>query len=670
MRQRLELFVQVCRGIQHAHRKGIIHRDLKPSNILVSEIDGAAVPKIIDFGIAKALESDAADVTRDHQRIGTPSYMSPEQASGSGGIDTRSDVFSLGVVLYELLTGERPFNASGGTGAGSAERALPDHTAEPTRPSSRLAALSTDDLRRRRERRLRGDLDWIVLKAIALEPSQRYDSVADFARDIERHLCHEVVAAGPPSARNRLVKLVRRHRLAFAAGSVALAALLVGLALAVAGFSRARRNAEEARRLQRQAEEQTARLAAVSDFLVETLSSIDPGTPGDRVTIVRSVLDDAAARLSQGELTGHAEVGASLHEALGLSYRALTLYPQARAQLELALALRPDDTSTGPTLAARAETLDHLGSVLELLGEGEAADSRYRQAARIRRDLGPDGDSETPGSERLKRLAPWLEGGDSPPGEREALAAIRASGLDPARLADALSGLAVTLEARGRVEDAVALHGEALRLRRTGGPDADGDDSTAYQQLASALQAAGDLDAAIASYRRALEVHEEALPPRHPAIASALEDLGRALLASDRAAEAEEPLRRAQEARESTLPPSHPSIALAREAVARSLIAQGRAAEAAEILDGAIDDAPGDWDAPILAALQVTRGHAALEAGAVDEAEAALLSGHELIQAAAGPAHPLAIEAAAHLQRLYEVTGDAEAAALWRDRRP
>ncbi len=239
---RLALFGQVCAAIQHAHTKGIIHRDVKPSNILVSAAGDTPLVKVIDFGIAKATSSRLTErtlFTEHRQLIGTPEYMSPEQAEGSPDIDTRTDVYALGVLLYEMLTGAPPIDARTLRQAAFEEIQRIIREVDPPRPSTRLSgdAASLTEVAGRRgtePRRLglliRGDLDWIVMKALEKDRSRRYDSVAGFAADVRRFLAGEAVEAAPPSTSYRLRKLVRRHRVAVTAGAAVAAALLVGIA--------------------------------------------------------------------------------------------------------------------------------------------------------------------------------------------------------------------------------------------------------------------------------------------------------------------------------------------------------------------------------------------------------------------------------------------------------
>ncbi len=245
-RQRLDLFTQVCQAIQHAHQKGIIHRDIKPSNILVTLHDGVPVPKVIDFGIAKATEQPLTEktvFTALGQFMGTPAYMSPEQAELSGlDIDTRSDIYALGVLLYELLTGRTPFDAKELWQAGLDEMRRRIREEEPVRPSTRLSTMTDADLTQVAQHRqsepakltrfLRGDLDWIVMKCLEKDRTRRYETANGLATDLRRHLDNEPVLACPPSATYRFQKLVRRNKLGFAAVSAVAAALVIGLGIA------------------------------------------------------------------------------------------------------------------------------------------------------------------------------------------------------------------------------------------------------------------------------------------------------------------------------------------------------------------------------------------------------------------------------------------------------
>jgi serine/threonine protein kinase len=267
--QRLDLFIAVCNAIQHAHQKGIIHRDIKPSNILVTLHDGVPVPKVIDFGVAKAIQSerltDLTFVTRFEQMIGTPLYMSPEQAEMSGlDIDTRSDIYSLGVLLYELLTGRTPFDPEKLMRQGLDEMRRAIRELEPPKPSTYVSTMAGDARTTLAQHRqvdsvrllgqIRGDLDWIVMKCLEKDRSRRYDTSHGLAADIKRHLNNEPVLARPPSAAYRFQKAWRRNKLAFAAAAAVVCALILGVVVSTGQAVRATQAEREQSRLRQEAE--------------------------------------------------------------------------------------------------------------------------------------------------------------------------------------------------------------------------------------------------------------------------------------------------------------------------------------------------------------------------------------------------------------------------------
>src|SRR5437870_2062400 len=268
-KERLDLFIKVCHAIQHAHQKGIIHRDIKPSNILVTLHDGVPVPKVIDFGIAKATEgrlTDATVYTQLHQFIGTPAYISPEQAEMSGlDIDTRSDIYSLGVLLYELLAGSTPFDAKELLASGIDGLRKTIREREPVRPSTRLATLQGEELTTIAKHRsadapklihlLRGDLDWIAMKCLEKDRSRRYDTANGLAADLHRHLNNEPVIARPPSTAYRIQKAIRRNKLVFAAAAAVSLALMIGVGVSTTQAVRATR-AERAKQALLESERQ------------------------------------------------------------------------------------------------------------------------------------------------------------------------------------------------------------------------------------------------------------------------------------------------------------------------------------------------------------------------------------------------------------------------------
>ncbi len=307
LRERLELFVQVCQAIQHAHQKGVIHRDIKPSNVLVRWHDGVAVPKVIDFGIAKAatggLGGDSTFTAFD-QFLGTPAYMSPEQAAGGLDVDTRSDIYSLGVLLYELLVGRPPLGVSSTQEGGMEEIRRVLREDEPPKPSSRLASLDPEVLvevaawRRMDPLRLvqmvKGDLDWITMKAMEKDRGRRYETANGFALDLQRHLRNEPVAAGPPGPGYRFGKLVRRNRPAFVAGGLTLLALVAGFGTSTWMFFREREVRQEQARLRHEAESARARadLARANEAALRKLAEF------------RETIAEAAVKLAHGDMAG------------------------------------------------------------------------------------------------------------------------------------------------------------------------------------------------------------------------------------------------------------------------------------------------------------------------------------------------------------------------------
>jgi eukaryotic-like serine/threonine-protein kinase len=383
IRERLKLFGAVCHAIQHAHQKGIIHRDIKPANVLVSMQDGEPVPKVIDFGVAKALHqrlTDRPSHTELGDLVGTLEYMSPEQADlSSMDIDTRADVYALGVLLYVLLAGSTPLDAKRLRNAPLTERIRLIREEDPPKPSTRLTqsgeALAGLAARRGAEparlvREVKGELDWIVMKALEKDRTRRYESASALARDIECYLQHRPVEAGPPSTRYRLGKFLRRHR-------VAALAAATGLVLLVTGAAVSTWQAVRAMRAERNA-------AAVSEFLQNDLlgqadlsnqSGEGPGRDPDLK--VRTLLDRSAQTI-EGKFREQPLTEAAIRLTVGKAYRALGNYPEAQRQLE-----RSVDLYTAERGAHHPDTLSSKSSLAYLYG----AQGKYDQAERLSLDV-------------------------------------------------------------------------------------------------------------------------------------------------------------------------------------------------------------------------------------------------------------------------------------------
>ncbi len=391
---RLALFMQVCEGVQHAHQKGVIHRDLKPSNVLVALQDNKPVPKIIDFGVAKATTQTLTDnplFTQFGQVIGTPEYMSPEQAENTSlDIDTRTDVYALGVILYELLTGSLPFDSKTLRSKGLEELRRTIRENDPPRPSQRVSALAAApdaglSVRAEAPRvvtRLRGDLDWITMKALEKDRTRRYGAASDLAADIRRHLEFQPVVAGPPSQVYRLKKFVRRNRIGVTAAAT-LVALLAFLAATMTvqaqRIARERdRTAQEAVRANREA----SAAKQVSDFLVGLFTVSDPSEARGNSLTAREVLDNGVGRIEK-ELTDQPEIQARLMETMGTVYTNLGLYGPSETLLR-----RAADTNRKTLGGEHPTTLKSLHQLADLLWyqgyQKEAERPRYfAEAERI-----------------------------------------------------------------------------------------------------------------------------------------------------------------------------------------------------------------------------------------------------------------------------------------------
>ncbi len=553
-RRRLELFIQVCQAVQHAHQKGIIHRDLKPSNILVTSHDGMPVPKVIDFGIAKATEGRLTDLTiytELHQFIGTPAYMSPEQAGMSGlDVDTRSDIYSLGVLLYELLTGRTPFDPRELLQAGVEAMRKTIRETEPPRPSTRVAALrgeerSTTALRHATEpprlvSLLRGDLDWVVMKCLEKDRTRRYETANGLARDLERHLNSEPVVARPPSSLYRFQKLVRRNKLVFAAGGAVAAALVGGLVFALIGFTEARRERDRALAAEQLAESEGERSKQVAQFMKDMLKGVGPAVAlGRDTTMLREILDQTAKRIE--ELKGHPAIEAELRTTIGEVYFHIGEYARCEEMNRTALALRRELHGTDEHLDV-ADSIHRLGWALFQFEKHDEAAALFRQALDIRRRLLPEDHPSVAdslyGLARMLSYKPTLE-----EAERLHLQALeirrRIWGEQHADIAHSLYGLGRVLREQHRLDEAERVLGAALAMRKK----LFGDEHPAVAQtlhlLSGTLQSRGKLREAERFCREALQIRRKFLSEDHPAVSSSVISLVDVLIERGELTEAE-----------------------------------------------------------------------------------------------------------------------------------
>jgi serine/threonine protein kinase len=527
-RERVELFIEVCQAVQHAHQKGVIHRDLKPSNVLVSLQDGKPVPKIIDFGVAKAMDRRLTDltlVTVLGQPVGTPSYMSPEQFESSGlDVDTRTDVYSLGVLLYQLLVGKLPFEP-----VDIEKRSRTGHRTDAQRPSTRLSRLGSETTEVAAQRRtdvrslarqLRGDLDWITLKAMAVDRGRRYPTANGLASDLERYLKREPVVARPPSALYRMDRFARRHKAGVAFGA-ALVSLVIGFSVVTA--LQAGRIARERDR----AELEAAKATSINTFLQDVLGSADPWERGDREMTVIQALDQSVKRIDES-FREQPLVGAAVRRTIGLTYVSLARYGEADPLLESALSTRR--SLLGESHDDTVESLLDMGALRRRQGRYPEAGTIAREVVAFRRrTLGEDRPELALALSELATILS-LEGkfDEAEKAEEEALAIRRrVYGNRHVDVAESLYNLAtIANDWKGDYKKSEALHRESLSIRRDVlGPE-HADVGLSLNALAVVSLDQGDFAAAEALYKESLEIQRKVFGEEHPEVAIVMENLG------------------------------------------------------------------------------------------------------------------------------------------------
>jgi tetratricopeptide (TPR) repeat protein len=664
--ERLQLFIKVCHAVQHAHQKGIIHRDIKPSNVLVTRHDGEPVPKVIDFGIAKALGQKLAEktlFTGFEQMIGTPAYMSPEQAEISGlDVDTRSDVYSLGVLLYELLTGTTPFQKETLAKAALDEIRRMISETEPPKPSTCLRTLGekvTEIAQHRHidagalSRLVRGDLDWIVMKCLEKDRTRRYEAANSLAQDIQHHLKDEPVLACPPSQLYRFQKLVRRNKLLFGAVGAVAAALLLGLGLSTWLFFKekvARQRAVAAEQAQvrlrqraeadeRKAQTEAGKSRQVAELLKDMLNGVGPSVAMGRDTkLLQEILDKTAERVGK-DLTNQPEVEAQLRMTLGELYRVLGRFDVSEQMHRQALAIEkqlfPGDH------ADVALSMNDLALVLDEERKLEEAEKLTREALGMRRRLVASDPRQV--GESLLNLGIVLQHrakfAEAEAAHREALALWRTNKCQETAIS--LNSLAQVLQDQGRPAEAEAMEREALAIQTKIAPKHP-DVATSLNNLAILLQNLGKLAEAEKTHREALSLIIELYGTNHPNVAVSLNSLASVLNDEGKFAAAEDKHRQALAMQIKLLGDRHPDVAYSLNNLANIMRALGKPVEAEAMFRQAADilrEKLGPQH-PVLAALTNNLGRALRDQGRLAEAEAAQREALALRQRVLPKKHP------------------------------
>ncbi len=686
--ERLELFAQVCDAVQHAHTKGVIHRDLKPGNIIVPD-DGR--PRVLDFGVARVTDADVNSRTMctvAGELVGTVPYMSPEQIAGDAAeLDTRSDVYALGVVLYELLTGKLPHDVRHSSIAHAA-RVIGEQ--EPARLSSV-------------NRLFRGDIETIVGKTLEKDRDRRYQSACDLAEDIRRFLRDEPIMARPPSAGYQLRKFARRNKPVVAGA----AAVVISLVLGVLGTSwQAVAATSQSERAQREAANATASM----QILVGMLEAANPEESVGREPTVRETLDATAASIDE-LAQGNAVVEATVRNTIGTVYQSLGQFETAEAMLREAARLF--ENADGPRAPTTLTARRNLGGALIDLGRLDDAEALITETSAIAEaDLGPDAAETIASIGDLARI--HEERGELEPAEaalRRALDRARpALGEDDPQTLTLLHNLATNLKSQGRLAEAEPMARESLQNRRRVFGEKHPQTLYSMNNLATILVRIGQPDEAEQLLRDCYRLRTEVLGPEHPSTMTAAQNLANILVTSGRLDEAEPLLQESLRVWERELGQNHPRTLVAMNSLAYLLEERGKLDEAEALYRRVVDltaqsvgrnhpeafgplnnlamllkakkhhdEAMALFDELLASARAVlpadhyflgifggNAGECLLEAGRYPEAEQRLLEAERLLRAALGDDHPRTAKAVQRIVDLYERWGRDELASQWR----